>query len=33
MNFRVPLNAGNIAYFLPGRGKDLSAPLYKRSNG
>ena len=26
MNFQVPQNAGNIACFLPGRAKDLSAP-------
>jgi len=26
MNFQVPQNAGNVACFLPGRAKDLSAP-------
>jgi len=28
MNLQVPQNAGNVACFLPGRAKDLSAPLY-----
>jgi len=33
MNLQVPRNAGNVACFLPGRAKDLSAPLYyKRSH-
>jgi len=27
MNFQVSYNAGNVACFLPGRAKDLSAPL------
>jgi hypothetical protein len=27
MNLQVPQNAGNVAYFLPARAKDLSAPL------
>ena len=27
MNLQVPQNAGNVACFLSGRGKDLSAPL------
>jgi len=27
MNLQVPQNAGNVACFLPGRAKDLSAPL------
>ena len=28
MNLKVPQNAGNVACFLPGRAKDLSAPPY-----
>ena len=28
MNPQVPYNVGNVACFLPGRAKDLSAPLY-----
>ena len=28
MNIQVPEIAGNVACFLPGRTKDLSAPLY-----
>ena len=27
MKLQVPYNAGNVACFLPGRAKDLSAPL------
>ena len=26
MNLQIPLNAGNVACFLPGRARDLSAP-------
>ena len=26
MNLQVPLNAGNVAFFLPGRAKDLQHP-------
>ena len=29
VNFQVPKNSGNLACFLPGRAKDLSAPLYE----
>jgi len=29
MNFQVPQNAGNVACFILGRAKDLSAPLYE----
>jgi len=28
MNLHVPWNVGNVACFLPGRAKDVSAPLY-----
>ena len=28
VNFQVPKNSGNLACFLPGRAKHLSAPLY-----
>jgi len=27
LNLQVPLNAGDVACFIPGRAKDLSAPL------
>jgi len=30
MNLQFPYNAGNVAYFLPGRVEDLSAPLRNR---
>ena len=33
MNLQVPRNAGNVACFLPGRAKDISAPfLYQSVN-
>ena len=32
MNIQVPYNARNVVCFLPGRAKDLSAPMYWNSN-
>jgi len=31
MNLQLPQNAGNVACFLPGRAKDLSAPCIRNS--
>jgi len=33
MNLQFPYNAGNVACFLFGRAKDLSAPLYHVMRG